>query len=262
MESKCCCSKLPIILSILALAVAICSYFCPKKNEQKNETPDDQMKSLVVGVIRDNPQLVMDAMGEGMAKKREDTIKQLASDVAADKGALIKMGMKFGNSSAKTTVIAFIDPCCKHCMEYQKEVVKLVQANKDILFVLLPVAVLGENSINLAKFYYAVYEHIPNKALAFIECILNSGSDDKAIKKALESIGTSSKVIEPLLQEADEKTIANGKKAEKLKIPVVPAVFCINGSQAEMVETPDMDHILKLVEANGSLVPEENAEKK
>lgn len=253
MENKCC-SRLPLLISVLALVAAVFAYVYPKKSDSIDSASDDKMKTLVVNVIRENPQLIMDAMGEGMAKKREDAIKKLASDVGANKDTLTKMGMKFGDSAAKTSVIAFMDPFCKHCIEFQKDVIKLVQAKKAVNFVLLPVAVLGEDSITLAKIYYAVYEHSPEKALAFIEAIVNSKDpvDKDVIEKALKSVDLSSKEIESLLPAADEKIIANGKKAEELRVPVVPAVIYVTGKEAEMLENPNMDTILKVIETGGN----------
>lgn len=251
MENKCC-SKLPVLVSILALVVAIFAYVYPKKTESvcPCSSSDEKTKSLVISVIRDNPQLVMDAMGEGMAKKREDTLKELSSDIAKNKETLLKMGMKFGNTSSKTSIVAFVDPLCKHCIEFQKDIVKLVQAKKDVAFTLLPVAVLGEDSITLAKVYYAVYEKNSEKALAFIEAVVNSkdNMDKDGIEKALKTVGLSSKEIDSLLADADQKVIANGKKAEDLRIPIVPAVFCVVGKESYMIQNPNMDAVLKIIE--------------
>ncbi|MDR3030983.1 MAG: thioredoxin domain-containing protein [Holosporales bacterium] len=251
--------KLGIVISILALIVASAAYFCPRNTcfgtRKTSEltvssTFDEKVKSIVVDLVKQNPQLLMDAMGEGIAKKREDAMKQLHADVLAQKDELEKQSLKFGKSDSKTSVICFFDPLCKHCIEFQKTMSKLIKAKKDVRFNLLPVAVLGEDSIVLAKTYFAVYEKSPDKAATFIDKITEDGSamDKPAIEKALKSAGLESKEIEGMLEAADKKLAASGAMAEKLRVPVVPAIFIINGSNVNMIQGTGIDDILPLIE--------------
>ena len=248
--SSCC--KLGVILSVLALIVASVAYFCPKKEAGpcSSSTFDEKIKGIMVDVIKQNPQLLMDAMGEGMAKKREDTIKQISTDVAAQKAEIIKQSLKFGKTDSKNSIICFFDPLCKHCIEFQKSMVKLIKAKKDVGFNMLPVAVLGEDSVTLAKVYFAVYEKSPEKAIEFIEKITaeESNMDKASIEKALKAAGLSYKEIEGMLADSDKKLSANGAIAEKLRIPVVPAIFVTKGSEVNMIQATSVDQLLQIVE--------------
>jgi protein-disulfide isomerase len=249
MGDNCCStfSKVAVTVSVVALVVAVASYFCPKRPCGGDQTCGGNIREAVVNVIRNNPQMVMDAMGEGMAKKREDVIKQLAKDVAMNKEVLSQMSITFGDRAAKSVFIAFIDPLCKHCIEFQKDAVKALKAKKNVCFHLLPVAVIGEDSITLAKIYYVIYAKSPEKALAFIEYVTNSteAMDKDGIEKALKSVGLSSKDIESAMPDGDKKVIASGKKAEELKVPFIPAVFHVTGNEAEVVKSPNLDSILR-----------------
>jgi protein-disulfide isomerase len=184
----------------------------------------------MIDVVKQNPQLLMDAMGEGIAKKRKDVMKQLSADVAGQRAEISSQSMKFGKLDAKKSMICFFDPLCKHCIEFQKSMVKLIKAKKDVRFELLPVAVLGEDSVTLAKVIIAAYKKSAAKAIKLIEKITESENemDKAAIEKALKTAGFDSKEIEGMLTEVDKKLVANGALAEKLKIPVVPAIFFIN----------------------------------
>jgi hypothetical protein len=46
----------------------------------------------------------------------------------------------------------------------------------------------------------------------------------------------------------DKKVIANGKKAEELKVPFIPAVFFVVGNEAEVVKSPNLDSILRTID--------------
>jgi protein-disulfide isomerase len=250
-------------LSVIAIAIA--AYCCFKGPCDSDKAGNEKIKEAVIRVIKNDPQMVMDAMGEGMAKRREDAIKQLGKDIAANKEALAKMSITFGDKAAKSVFIAFIDPMCKHCIEFQKDIVKALKAKKNVCFHLLPVAVIGEDSVTMAKVYYAVYEKSPEKALLFVEYVVNStdAMDKDGIEKALKSVGLSSKEIESSLPDGDKKIIANGKKAEELKIPFIPAVFSVTGNEAEVVKSPNLDSILRTIDGGPTNIdnpPEERSD--
>jgi hypothetical protein len=151
---------------------------------------------------------------------------------------------------------------CKHCIEFQKDVIKTLEAKKNVCFHLLPVAVLGDDSVTLAKIYYVIYERSPEKALSFIKYVANSteAMDKDGIEKALKSVGLSSKEIESAMPEGDKKVIANGKKAEELKIPFIPAVFHVTGNEAEAVKSPNLDSILRAVDGGSANVDDAPSE--
>ena len=115
---------------------------------------------------------------------------------------------------------------------------------------MLPVAVLGEDSVTLAKVYFAVYDKSPEKAIEFIEKITagDSNMDKASIEKALKSAGLNYKEIEGMLADSDKKLSANGAIAEKLRIPVVPAIFVSKGSEVTMIQATGVDQILQSVE--------------
>ncbi len=259
MENSSLC-KVSALISVVALIVAGASYFCPNKTTEPASDADEKMKSMVINIIRDNPQLIMDAMGEGMAKKREESLKVLADEVANSKDELGKMALTFGDMASKVSIIAFVDPLCKHCMDFQKDLIKIVNSKKGICFRILPVAVLGEDSVTLSNVYYAVYEKNAEKALAFIDYVVNSKDplDKAGIEKGLKSVGMSTSDIEAILPDCDKKVIANGKKAEALRVPVVPAVFAVVGNKAEMLQNPDVDSIVKLLDAGGVAEEQKN----
>jgi protein-disulfide isomerase len=224
---------------------------------------DEKIKRVVLDIIKQNPQLLMDAMGEGIAKKREDAVKQLGNSVIAQQDTLFKQGLQFGNKDAKKRIICFFDPLCKHCIEFQGAMIKLVRSGMDVAFSILPVGVLGEDSVLVGKVYLAVYDKSPGKALEFIEAIISNGEavDKDAIKKALKKVNLTYEEIEAQLAEADKKLAINGVSAEKLGIPVVPAIFYIFESTVKMLQTTNAEQIAnELNDSPGSIGSDKGSE--
>ncbi|MDR0552498.1 MAG: thioredoxin domain-containing protein [Holosporales bacterium] len=243
--------KFALVLSVIAVGVS--GYSCLKKCKCGDSASDldSKIEAMVGDIISKKPDIIMEAMSKGVAQKREESIKQLGADVAASKDEISKLAMNFGPSSAKASVFAFIDPTCKHCIEFEKEFLKILDSKKDIGFKVVPVAVLGEDSVMIGKVYYALYSKSPEKALKFIKFVANSKNtlDKTAIEKGLKSIGADyDKDVEPNLSAADERLAKNGELAQKIGVPVVPAVFIVEGSKAEMLQNPTAEIIIDSVE--------------
>ena len=129
----------------------------------------------------------------------------------------------------------------------------VIKSKKDVCFKILPVAVLGDDSVTLAKVYLAAYEKGAEQAIKFIENITSGkGEMDKtAIDKALKVAGLNNKEIEGMMDDCDKKLAENGKMAESLKIPVVPAIFLAKGDKVEMLRLSSADQLLQTLEEKG-----------
>ncbi len=245
--------KLSLILSLISIVLASAAYFCPKKAAQPEQasTFDERVKGTLIDVIKNDPQIITDAISEGLAKKRDEELKNLSQGVMDKRADITKQSIKFGNTNSKNVFYCFFDPLCKHCIDFQKSMLKLIKAKKDVVFHMLPVAVLGDDSINLAKYYFAVAERSTEKALGFIESIVTSENmDKKAIEKALKSVDLSEKDIEASLEESDKKLGSNGQLATNLRLPIVPAIFFSKGgSNAMMVQATSVEQLLAILEA-------------
>ncbi|MDR3224394.1 MAG: thioredoxin domain-containing protein [Holosporales bacterium] len=250
--------KLSIGISILALAAAGASYFAPKKaGPEDASTFDEKVKCILLDVAKQDPQVFMDAIGEGFAKKKDDAVKQLASEVGTHKDEIDAQCMKFGDLGSKKVIICFFDPLCSHCVEFQQNMLKIIDANKGICFKLMPVGVLGDDSIRLAKVLITLYAAHQDKVLKFINELVNGkGEMDKsAIEEALKKVEVDIKEIEGMMEESDKKLIANGKLAEQLKLPFVPGIFAVVGAQIVSVQSTDIDQLIGVFDQNSQ--PEE-----
>jgi protein-disulfide isomerase len=209
----------------------------------------EKVKNVVIDVAKQNPQLLVDAIGEGVSKKREDAIKQMSANVKARMEEIDKHSMKFGETKSTRTVVCFFDPLCKHCIEFQKNMVQMVEKKADVCFKIVPVAILGEMSTKLAKTYIALHEVAPAKTLAFLGAIVKTKGEIKetTIKAAVEEQALKMQEVEGKMLEAEKKLIENDTLAEGLGIPVVPAIFVSTGGEFDMAQSASQEQLLGML---------------
>lgn len=242
------------LLGVVYNSVKICgsgaSGSCPCASGAEGPF-DEKIKGSVISLFRENPQLFMDAMSDGIAKKRTEAIQQIAKDVAGKKTEIDKVAIKLGDKDSKAIVTAFLDPLCPHCIEFQKNVGKILKANTNVLFKVVPVTVLGDDSAILSAVYLAAYQKDSSKFLKFIEAITDDKNqkDKKGIEKALKDAGYDADEIEKSIEESGAKLAENNKLAEALKVPVVPFILVGSGEEAKMMQSVALDDLLNEIKA-------------
>lgn len=229
--NKCCKGKgyLPVFLSIVACAFSItallktCNKPCETiKSVQSATANEGKIRSAVIDVIKNDPQMLIDAMSAGIAKQRSDGAKQQALEVNKYKDEIIKASYVVGNKNSETAVICFFDPLCSGCIEFQKEMVHAVVNKKDVCFYLIPVAVLGVNSEELVKFYHEVMEKYPNKLTDFISELVKNPDDVESVLKKLSIIRSELSKVEDI---SIKKQTFNLSLFDKIHATAVPAMF-------------------------------------
>ncbi|MDR1333383.1 MAG: thioredoxin domain-containing protein [Holosporales bacterium] len=260
MEKRNCafCGKVSVALSALALAVAIVGYFRPyRPGAGEQALSNEQVRNAVMEAIRANPQVIVDAMGEGMALKRDEEFKKLTVELKKRMAEVDKKSMIFGDRASKKSVVCILDPLCKHCVDFQRSMIKILNSNKDICFKIMPVAVLGADSVMIARVYVACYKKNPAGALKVIDAIVNyKGEINKEVlEQILKKAGFTMKEIEELMEAADRDIAANGVFAEGLGIPMVPAIFVANvNGDIVMLQATDIEAVMQA--ANGTAEPQ------
>lgn len=235
MESNCC-GKVSLALSVLAIIGTL--YFKFGNSGDQAVIDDDKIKAVALQAVRENPKVIVDAMGEGINQKRVETIQQISEGIIQNKDEISRMSLKFGPKDAKSKIVCFFDPLCPHCIEFQKSMIKLLEAKKSVEFQMMPVVIVGEDSVLIARLYTLIYKKSPEKALEFIGKITNEKTvDQKTIEKAVKSIGLDYKELEASSTDADKVLLEVGQLANKLNIPVVPAAFIVKGSKAEPLQS-------------------------
>lgn len=255
-------SRIALLISVVSLVVAGVALFGGKKKESvcDSSTFDEQVRQIIIDTMRQNPQLLMDAMGEGISKKREDSLKQLSKGVAEEMEEVSKLSLKFGRLESKTGIICFFDPVCSHCIDFQRKMVKMVKSNLNVSFKMIPVGALGDDSRIYSKTYFAIYAKNPKKALAFIEKFTDgtTSMDRENVTKTIKAIGLNPKEIEGMMEDAGVKLEQSEKLLEKLRIPIVPAAFVVRGRNIELIKDFELKNLMKITGNEDAILYNEN----
>ena len=147
-NKKCCAKKLILILALTSCVLSVMALnkankFC---SVQENNNIEERIKTEVKEVITKNPQLILDAISQGLVDKRDNLLKQSATNVETNKADIVKSAIRVGDVNSKATAICFFDPTGTPCKETQKIIANMIKTNKSICFYLVPVSILGENS--------------------------------------------------------------------------------------------------------------------
>jgi protein-disulfide isomerase len=221
--------KLSLILAA-CLALTACN---------KIEVGDEQIKKAVAEVLKENPQLVADAIkaaGGGAGAQRpsgpdEKTIK--ANLKKYEKELFNNSDVPFiGKENAKNVIVEFFDYNCGYC----KRVLPTVQtlANEhDSKVILMDMAILGPNSQLAGATSLAVHDIEPAKYIEFhTKMMEHQGSaDENAIKGILTSIGMNAdKVLAEAKNEKYAKMLTrHAEIAQSFGIGGTPS-FIVNGN--------------------------------
>ncbi len=241
--NKSCCAKKCIML--LAMAACILSVFALNKvnkvcNMKVNDNIEERIKTEVKEVIIKNPQLVLDAISNGLVSKRDNILEQSATNVENNKYEVIKSAFKVGEQNTKFTTICFFDPAGAPCKDALKQIVDIMndsKSSKKMCFYLLPISILGDKSEKLAKVYYQLQafdndkskksKDKTNKLGEFLQEIVKEGA---TIDKVLDKIKINKHELKKYEEIAKSNLLKNNELLEKLKISSLPAIFVSNNN--------------------------------
>jgi protein-disulfide isomerase len=217
----------------------------------------EKVASIVLSTIKENPNAIVDAMGDGISKKRDETIQQIAKTVLERRDEVEKLSLVFGDRSAKKSIICFFDPLCPHCIEFQKAVAEMVSAKKSVCFKLLPIVVIGEDSLTLARLYVSAYRANQEKALKVVAAVSEVAGkapiNQKSIEESLKTAGMDPKDVKMKDQEVDKQLMSIGDLANNLKIPLVPAIFVTDGVAISALTSPSREALVQAVDSETSI---------
>lgn len=112
-----------------------------------------RVKELVLEAIRENPQIVMEAVA--ILEQRQIAAAELArADVLSNNRDILEMDPNapvLGNPEGDVTVVEFFDYNCPYCRRAMDEVQGLLEADPNVRLVYREWPILGEGSVFAAK---------------------------------------------------------------------------------------------------------------
>lgn len=117
------------------------------------EISDDRIKALVVETLRENPELVMEALQALEARQAEAQAATAASVLTEERGMLERdpNAPILGNPDGDVTIVEFFDYNCPYCKRAMPEVTALLAEDTNVRLVLREWPILSEGSAFAAR---------------------------------------------------------------------------------------------------------------
>lgn len=159
------------ILSACALVLALLTGTAAAQDIDRAE-----IEKIVREYLLEHPEVVADALNE--LNRREQAAAEAARlQVLTDSADVLFNSTRqvvLGNPAGSTTLVEFFDYNCGYCKRAHGDMVKLINENPDLRFVLKEFPVLGQGSVEAAQVAVAVNTVAPEKYYDFHEKLLLS----------------------------------------------------------------------------------------
>ncbi|KJV08553.1 hypothetical protein VZ95_17065 [Elstera litoralis] len=153
--------------------------------EPLTDAQKEAVKTLVREVLRDNPELVYEALQALEAKQQAEQTQRSQKMIAASRASLERdpADPVLGNPQGDVTIVEFFDYRCPYCKQAAETVAKVVKADGKVRLVLKEYPILGPQSVQaslaaLAAQRQGKYEEMHDALMA-----QRGPLDEKAIEK-------------------------------------------------------------------------------
>jgi len=111
------------------------------------------MRALILETIRDNPEIVMEAI-ETLRVREDEARAELAAQALVENRALLQNDPNapvIGNPEGDVTIVEFFDYNCGYCRRVFSSVTELLEGDENIRVVMREWPILGEESVFAAR---------------------------------------------------------------------------------------------------------------
>jgi protein-disulfide isomerase len=199
------------------------------------QSPQDVSRAEIVAVVKDylmtNPQFLQDVINELDKQQKLATADKARTNIKSNNATIFDSPHEvvLGNPNGKVTMVEFFDYNCGYCKHALPDMMKLLQTDSDLKFVLKEFPVLGEGSVEAAHVAVAARMQDPTgaKYIEFHQKLLGGrGAADKtrALAVAKEVGFDMGRLIKDMDSDEVKTTIAeNLKLADTLGIDGTPS---------------------------------------
>jgi protein-disulfide isomerase len=208
------------------------------------------VEDIVREFLRDNPEVVLEALQALRAKQADEGKQKLQDALAArrddlENDAAAPVG---GNPTGDVTVVEFFDYRCPYCKRMMPAIVELLKRDRNVRFVFKEFPILGPESVAAARAALAVWLADRSKYMSYHGALMESKGSLSAARlmDLAAGIGLDKAKLEKLMADPaiDDALRRNFALAESLQITGTPA-FVVG---REVVPGAiDLDTLLTLV---------------
>ena len=152
---------------------------------------DTDLEEKVLEIIRNNPEIIMEAIKILQAKDAKNKQEQADQNIKSNKQRLEddKNAPILGNPNGEITIVEFFDYNCGYCRRAFKTIMNLIADNNAVKVVMRELPILGDASVFTAKASLASQKQ--QKYEEFHVALMNNRSrnTEKSVLKIAKKIG-------------------------------------------------------------------------
>jgi|TARA_R100001132_G_C3270665_1_gene92817 protein-disulfide isomerase len=155
------------------------------------EPSDARIKELALEAIRENPQIIMEAV-QLLEQEQAATQAEAAADLLKNQRELLEHDPNapvFGNPEGDVTVVEFFDYNCPYCKRAMSEVQGLLDVDRDVRLVYREWPILSEGSVFAAKAALAAREQGKYEEFHWALMGMEQRAEEASVMRLAEEIG-------------------------------------------------------------------------
>lgn len=156
---------------------------------QAQELDEARVKELVLETIRENPEIVMEALTELQAREQQAQADAAAAILGEHRALLEEGAPVSGNPEGDVTVIEFFDYNCPYCKRAAGEVAALIEADPNVRVIYREWPILGEGSVFAARAALAAREQDAYDAFHNAMMEFPGRADEDTVMTVAELVG-------------------------------------------------------------------------
>ncbi|MDF0603376.1 DsbA family protein [Psychromarinibacter sp. C21-152] len=173
----------PILALALALSLPVAA--------PAQDLDEARVKELVLEAIRENPEIVMEAVAilerrqaNAQAETQAEALHSQRQIIENDPNAPV-----LGNPEGDVTVVEFFDYNCPYCRRVKSEVRELIDKDPGIRLVYREWPILGDGSVFAAKAALAAREQGRYEAFHWAMMEIDGRADEASVLRVAEQVG-------------------------------------------------------------------------
>lgn len=179
--------------------------------------------------LLENPEVIFEAVDVLKAKQQQEEVAQDAALVQVNSEDIFNDGYSYvgGNLEGDITLVEFMDYRCSYCRKAHADVMKLIETDRNIRFIVKELPILGDASMESSKFAISIKQNYGNDAYeAIYDALINFSGEPTtaALSQLAMTLGMDAdKVIDSMNSDSVLQEIAKTRElAQRLNINGTP----------------------------------------
>lgn len=223
---------------------------------QDNPLSKAQVEEIVKQVIRDNPELILQAVTDFQKKKQMEAAADASKNIGAMQDQLLKdpLSPSIGNPKGDVTIVEFFDYHCGYCKHFLPILSDLLEKDKNVRLVFKEFPILSDDSTLAAKAALAVNQIDKEKYLEFHKKLMGTSTafTMENLMQTAQSVGITPAAFKKAMESADlDKEIALTREvALGLDIHGTPALVVGQHIIPGVISLTDLESTIDSVRKN------------